>query len=107
MGGEGARNLAEEMGMELEEGQAGGGAERGGPRRRFVRRPHVCQFCTEQVKTIDHKQTELIKRYVTEQGRIRGRRDTGACARHQRMLARAVKRARHLALVPFKAERFR
>jgi small subunit ribosomal protein S18 len=44
---------------------------------------------------------------TTEQGRIRSRRETGTCARHQRMLARAVKRARHLALVPFKAERFR
>ncbi len=99
--------MAEDVDIELEEGQGSSGAERGGARRRFIRRPHVCQFCTEQTKAIDHKQTELIKRLVTEQGRIRGRRETGTCARHQRMLARAVKRARHLALVPFKAERFR
>ena len=98
--------MAEEVEVELEEGPSGGGGERGGPRRRFIRRPHVCQFCTEQTKVIDHKQVDLIKRLVTEQGRIRSRRETGTCARHQRMLAQAVKRARHLALVPFKAERF-
>lgn len=94
------------MEMEQEGPQGGAEGEHGG-RRRFVRRPRVCQFCSEKVKFIDHKQTDMIKRFVTEQGRIRGRRETGTCARHQRMLARAVKRARHLALVPFKAERFR
>lgn len=76
-------------------------------RRRFGRRPRVCQFCTEKVTAIDYKQTDLLKRYVSEQGKIRPRRDTGACARHQRMLARAVKRARHLALVPFAVDRMR
>lgn len=98
--------MAEYMENEHEEGQEYGG-ERGGMRRRFIRRPRVCQFCAEQVKSIDHKAVDVVKRYVTEQGRIRSRRDSGACARHQRMVARAVKRARHLALVPFRAERFR
>jgi len=86
------------------------GEERGegpGGRRRFIRRAKVCQFCIEQTKSIDHKQVDVMKRMTTEQGRIRSRRETGTCARHQRMLARAVKRARHLALIPFKAERFR
>jgi small subunit ribosomal protein S18 len=94
------------MENEREETQEYGG-ERGGMRRRFIRRPRVCQFCAERVKSIDHKAVDVVKRYVTEQGRIRSRRDSGACARHQRMVARAVKRARHLALVPYRAERFR
>lgn len=85
------------------------GGERSGPggRRRFVRRARVCSFCAEKTKFIDHKQVELIKRHTAENGRIRSRRETGTCARHQRMLAIAVKRARHLALVPFRAERVR
>jgi small subunit ribosomal protein S18 len=78
-----------------------------GGRRRFIRRARVCQFCAEKTKLIDHKQVDVIKRYTAENGRIRSRRETGTCARHQRMLAQAVKRARHLALVPFKAERVR
>ncbi len=77
------------------------------PRRRFGRRPRVCQFCAEQVSWMDYKQVDLLKRYVSDQGKIRSRRETGTCARHQRMLARAVKRARHMALLPFAAERFR
>lgn len=98
------------MAEENERDFAPAGEERGegpGGRRRFVRRARVCQFCIEQAKSIDHKQVDLVKRMTTEQGRIRSRRETGTCARHQRMLARAIKRARHLALVPFKAERFR
>jgi small subunit ribosomal protein S18 len=81
----------------------------GGPggRRRFVRRPRLCQFCAEKMKSLDYKQSEVLKRYVTEQGKIRSRRETGTCAKHQRILARAVKRARHMALLPFKAERVR
>jgi small subunit ribosomal protein S18 len=49
----------------------------------------------------------MLKRQVTELGKIRSRRETGTCAKHQRMLAKAVKRARHLALLPFKADRIR
>ena len=83
------------------------GDDRGGARRRYTRRPRFCQFCVDQVKTIDYKQTDLVRRYVTEQGKIRGRRDTGSCARHQRMVTRAIKRARHMAILPFRTERFR
>ncbi len=75
--------------------------------RRFSRRPRVCQFCADKTKVLDYKQIDLLKRYVTEQGKIRSRRETGACAKHQRMVAKAVKRARHMALIPFAAERFR
>lgn len=89
-------------------GPTGGGEEdRGAGRRRFIRRPRLCQFCAEKVTSIDYKQTDIVKRAVTEQGKMRPRRDTGTCAKHQRMVAQAVKRARHMALVPFKAERIR
>jgi small subunit ribosomal protein S18 len=90
------------------EEQSGDDYSRGGPpRRRFGRRPRVCQFCAEKVKSIDYKQIDLLKRLVTEQGKIRSRRETGTCAKHQRMLASTVKRARHIALLPFAADRFR
>jgi small subunit ribosomal protein S18 len=75
--------------------------------RRFSRRPRVCQFCADKTKKLDYKQIDLLKRYVTDQGKIRSRRETGACAKHQRMVAKAVKRARHMALLPFSAERYR
>lgn len=76
-------------------------------RRRFTRRPRVCQFCAENTKAIDYKQLDLLKRFVNEQKKIRPRRETGTCSKHQRMLARAVKKARHMALLPFSAESWR
>ncbi|HEY47943.1 MAG TPA: 30S ribosomal protein S18 [Anaerolineae bacterium] len=76
-------------------------------RRRYIRRPRACQFCSEKATAIDYKQQDLLKRYVTDQGKIRSRRETGTCAKHQRMVARAVKRARHMALLPFAVERIR
>ena len=68
---------------------------------RFYSRPKVCQFCTDKNLSIDYKETELLKRFITEDGKIRPRRQTGSCARHQRALAGAIKRARHIALLPF------
>ena len=76
---------------------------RGGPRR-FYSQPRVCQFCTDRSAKIDYKSTETLRRYVTESGKIRPRRQSGACAKHQRELARAIKRARHLAMLPFTGE---
>lgn len=72
--------------------------------RRFFARPKECQFCGEKNTVIDYKNVELLRRYITDEGKIRPRRQTGACARHQRELAIAVKRARHIALVPFSGE---
>jgi small subunit ribosomal protein S18 len=68
--------------------------------RRFRARKRVCAFCVERIE-IDYKQHELLSRYVNDFGRIRPRRQTGACAKHQRALAREIKRARHIALLPF------
>jgi small subunit ribosomal protein S18 len=80
---------------------------RGGGRRRFRRRARVCQFCADKSIVLDYKQVDLVKRYVNEQGKIRTRRDTGNCAKHQRMVAKTVKRARHMALVSFVGDRHR
>ena len=77
--------------------------EQGG-NRRFFTRPRECQFCTDHTTVIDYKQTELLRRFVTDDGKIRPRRQTGTCAKHQRALAIAVKRARHIALLPFSGE---
>ena len=74
----------------------------GGPgERRFFAKPKVCQFCADKTLTIDYKKVDLLKRYITEDGKIRPRRQTGACARHQRVVAGAIKQARHIALLPF------
>ena len=72
--------------------------------RRFVARPKICQFCVEKGTEIDYKNVELLRRFITEQGKIRPRRQTGTCAKHQRQLAQEIKRARHIALLPFTAE---
>ena len=73
-------------------------------RRRFVSRPKICQFCVDKELAIDYKNTDLLKRYINDSGKIRPRRQTGTCARHQRRLATAIKRARHIALLPFTGE---
>lgn len=74
------------------------------PVRRYFVRPRICQFCTDRNLVIDYKQVETLKRFLSEDGKIRPRRQTGTCAKHQRALANAVKRARHLALLPFTGE---
>ena len=76
----------------------------GGDRRRFQRRRKVCAFCLEKAKTIAHKDISMLRRYVTERGKIRSRRQPGTCAKHQRRLAAALTRARHLALLPLTAQ---
>ncbi|RME91181.1 MAG: 30S ribosomal protein S18 [Anaerolineae bacterium] len=72
-----------------------------GQRRRYYARPKVCPFCADAQLLIDYKKVDLLKRFITDEGKIRPRRQTGTCAKHQRALARAIKRARHLALLPF------
>jgi len=101
------RDMRDMRDMGPEEERSSPGEEREGGRRRFIRAPRFCQFCAEKATKIDYKQSEILKRLVTEQGRIRSRRQTGTCARHQRILARAIKRARHMALLPFAAARSR
>ena len=72
--------------------------------RRFFAAPQECPFCSDKTLKLDYKQFDMLRRYVTDAGKIRPRRQTGACAKHQRALAREVKRARHLALLPYSGE---
>lgn len=84
------------------------GDERGqGGRGRFVPARRVCAFCLEKTHMIDYKDAGTLRRYISERGKIKGRRKSGTCAKHQRRLAVAIKRARHLALLPFTAEHMR
>jgi small subunit ribosomal protein S18 len=64
-------------------------------------RKKSCYFCKEKVEEIDYKNANQLRRYVSEKGKIRSRRITGACRRHQRQVAVAVKRAREMALLPY------
>jgi small subunit ribosomal protein S18 len=84
--------------------QEGQGQGQGQGGRRFFARPRECQFCTDKNAVIDYKLVDVLRRFVTDDGKIRPRRQTGACARHQRELARAIKRARHIALLPYTGE---
>ncbi len=80
------------------------GGNRGGNNRRFVSRPKFCQFCSDQKIAIDYKNVELLARFINETGKIRPRRQTGTCAKHQREVATAIKNARHIALLPFEGD---
>ena len=65
------------------------------------RRKKVCHFDANKIENIDFKDVELLKKFITDRGKILPRRVTGTCAKHQRKLAIAIKRARHMALLPF------
>ena len=77
-------------------------ADLGAKRRVVRRRKKVCAFCADKTNAgIDYKDVNKLKRYVSERGKILPRRSTGNCAKHQRALTVAVKRARHVALMPY------
>lgn len=82
------------------------GGRPGGGRGRFQRR-RFCAFCVDKVEKIDYKDFAALRRFVSAQGHIDSRRRTGACARHQRLVTRAIKRARFLALLPYTSEHVR
>ena len=75
-------------------------------RRERGRRPRkkVCSFCVDKVEAIDNKDVAKLRRFVTERGKILPRRISGNCAKHQRQVTVAIKRARNIALLPFTAE---
>lgn len=72
--------------------------------RRFRPRKRVCTFCADKTATIDYKDINTLKKYVTDRGKILPRRISGNCAKHQRELTRAIKRARQIALLPYSAD---
>jgi small subunit ribosomal protein S18 len=90
-----------------EGGPGGGGRGPGGPggprrgKRQYFRKKKVCKFCVEKMDFIDYKRADILSQFVQERGKILPRRMTGVCARHQRWLGVAIKRARNIALLPF------
>ncbi|MDO8671894.1 MAG: 30S ribosomal protein S18 [Dehalococcoidia bacterium] len=74
---------------------------------RYAPRRKVCAFCVEKNRAIDYKDVGRLRRFLSDRGKIEPRRKTGTCARHQRVLTIALKRARHIALLPFTAEHIR
>lgn len=88
-------------------GGGGGGSRPPGPRRgkrNYVRKKKVCRFCVDKVDLIDYKKPEILQSFVQERGKILPRRMTGTCARHQRWLTIAIKRAQNIALLAFASE---
>ncbi len=75
--------------------------------RRYGPRRKVCRFCVEKVTGVDYKDVGRLRMYISERGKIEPRRKTGTCLKHQRLVATAVKRARHLALLPYTLEHVR
>jgi small subunit ribosomal protein S18 len=79
------------------------GEGKGNMRMRRARRK-ICAFCVDKVTDIDYKDVAKIRKYISERGKILPRRISGNCAKHQRQLTAAIKRARHIALLPYTAE---
>lgn len=89
-------------------GSSGGGSGAGGGRRsRFQPRRKVCLYCAEKERVIDWKNVNDLRRFIGDSGSIFPRRKTGMCAKHQRAVAVAIKRARHIALLPYTSEHVR
>lgn len=74
------------------------------PRERGKKKKRVCSFCIDKVETVDYKEVGRLRKYITERGKILPRQISGNCAHHQRQLTVAVKKARHLAMLPFTSE---
>lgn len=82
-------------------GRGGGRGRKGGKKKTFFKRRKVCRFSAEHIEYIDYKDVKLLQQYILERAKILPRRISGTSARHQRMLQTAIKRARHLALLPY------
>ena len=90
-----------DMHMDDRDGDDRGG--RGGKGGKVFFKKKVCKFCAQKLK-IDYKESDTLRRFITERGKILPRRITGTCAKHQRALALAIKQARSIALLPYVAE---
>lgn len=75
--------------------------------RRYVPQRKVCIFCADKSVSIDYKNVATLRRFITDRGKMEPRRRVGNCAKHQRALSRAIKRARHVALLPYTATHIR
>ena len=80
-------------------------AARGSGKKKFVyRRRKVCRLCADKISTVDYKDTRFLQQYLVERSKILPRRISGTCAKHQRVIQQAIKRARHLALLPYASD---
>jgi len=70
----------------------------------MMKKKRICRFCEENINYVDFKDEKKLMRFTTEQGKIIPRRTSGTCAKHQRQLVKAIKRARHMALIPYISE---
>lgn len=91
------------MAMDNRRERSSGGDARGEGGKRPYMKKKVCRFCKDPEMTIDYKDAKALRAYLTERGRIVPRRISGTCAKHQRVIATAIKRARNIAVVPFTA----
>lgn len=82
-------------------GRSGG---RGGKKKTFFRRRKVCRMCADKLQTVDYKDVRFLQQYLVERSKILPRRISGTCAKHQRIIQQAIKRARHIALLPYTSE---
>ena len=86
-------------------GSSGGpGGSGGGKPYRGARHRKFCAFCVDKIDSVDYKNVPRLRRHVNDRAKILPRRVTGTCAKHQRIVAEAIKRAREIALIPFTAE---
>ena len=76
-------------------------------RAKYIPKRRVCFFCRDKIEDIDYKDPAILRPYISDRGKIAPRRKSGACAKHQRRLSLAIKRARHLALLPYVSEHIR
>ncbi len=76
-------------------------------RRRYVPKRKVCPFCVDKSRKIDYKESDMLRRFISDRGKMESRHRTGVCAKHQRLLSTALKRARYLALLPYTVEHVR
>lgn len=76
-------------------------------KRRYIPKRKVCPFCVDRSRKIDYKEVDALRRFVSDRGKMEPRHRTGVCAKHQRLLSTALKRARYLALLPYTVEHVR
>lgn len=79
-------------------------AARMGRKKSFFRRRKVCRMCADKMDTVDYKDLRFLQQYLVERSRILPRRISGTCAKHQRIIQQAIKRARHVALLPYTSD---
>ncbi len=75
-----------------------------GRKRQYFRRRKVCRLCADKIDSVDYKDTRFLQQYLVERSKILPQRISGTCAKHQRVIQQAIKRARHVALLPYTSD---